>query len=673
MSQERISKQQFDATEAIIESFCDANPRFRWTILTAQMQCGKTRTYYMVASEMLRQEKVENVVIFSGNSEVELRSQVQGEAQTDFYDLYERYLEEDLRITGETKRTLMRKIKNNIHVLWGSQMTQYTQPQANTLYIWDESHYAQTKNMRPHKFLNAMQIAANGDISYLETNNCYMLSVSATPFSEISDNLHMHQNKGVVRLEVGDAYHSVEKMLNNNLIVGFNDWKNCLINALQEHTEKKYALIRTNNKKRADEAERIALNAGWSVRYFDSSSQSNIQNLDELKNEPETPTVVFLKGKCRMGKVVPKQHIAFCMETATNSKTDTILQGLLGRMCGYHTYTNIPVYLPNKIANSGEIERYVLYTRGDQCIPSKAMNVKKDIGRIRSSLYPIIPIKITKQQLGDTISLPSQNLKDSVRAAFNMGDYVNYNSQSQIDELIVRIRTMDYSEMEVKTIGKKDGKIVEPKNTSYKDVPRKIHEIVRTRIPGTLGSACGIRANSKNIVIWRFKSSFPEYNIMKGDVIIDARTESYNEEYEINEMRRRAIPKTTRAEVFCRDLETGQQIVNNGSYSIPISPDTSVNINTMLSTLKELVSLSLRKTTTIIDLPRNITSNQVGNVQWQGILVNKEVYDTLQKGGQIYSELKKEFNVKLTTIKPRGRKSKVENNSSFIRLAEIRW
>jgi hypothetical protein len=669
MSQERISKQQFDATEAIIESFCDANPRFRWTILTAQMQSGKTTTYYMTASEMLRQDKVENVVIFSGNSEVELRSQVQGEAQTDFYDLYERYLEEDLRITGETKRTLMRKIKNNIHVLWGAQMTHYNQPQPNTLYIWDESHYAQTKNMRPHKFLNTIHIAANGDISYLETNNCYMLSVSATPFSEISDNLHMHQNKGVVRLEVGDAYHSVEKMLNNNLIVGFNDWKNCLINALQEHTEKKYALIRTNNKKRADEAERIALNAGWSVRYFDSSSQSNIQNLNELKNEPETPTVVFLKGKCRMGKVVPKQHIAFCMETATNSKTDTILQGLLGRMCGYHTYTNIPVYLPNKIANSGEIERYVLYTRGDQCIPSKAMNVKKDIGRIRSSLYPIIPIKITKQQLGDTISLPSQNLKDSVRAAFNKGDYVNYNSQSQIDELIARIGTMDYSEMEVKTIGKKDGRIVEP---SYKDVPRKIHEIVRARTPGTLGSSCGITANSKNIVIWRFKSSFPEYNIMKGDVIIDARTESYNEEYEINEMRRRAIPKTTRTEVFCRDLETGQQIVNNGSYSIPISPDTSVNINTMLSTLKELVSLSLRTTTTI-DLPRNITSNQVGNVQWQGILVNKEVYDTLQKGGKIYSELKKEFNVKLTTIKPRGRKSKVENNSSFIRLAEIRW
>jgi hypothetical protein len=670
MPQDKISEEQLDASKSIIEGF-RSDTQSRWTILTAQMQSGKTTTYYMTASEMLRQEMVENVVIFSGNSEVELRTQVQGQAQDDFYDLYERYLEEELEITGEIKRTLKRKIKNNIHVLWGSQMTQYTQPQANTLYIWDESHYAQTKNMRPHKFLNAIQIAANGDISYLESNNCYMLSVSATPFSEISDNIHENQNKNIVCLEVGETYHSVEKMLNNNLIVGFNDWETCLTNALQEYkiNEPKYALIRTNNVKRAEDAERVAINAGWDVRYFDSSSQSNLVSLNELENEPVNHTVVFLKGKCRMGKVVPKQHIAFCMETASNSKTDTILQGLLGRMCGYHLFTNIPVYLPNKIANSGEIERYVLYTRGEQYIPSKAMNIRKIKQQTnRSDLNPIIPIKIARgtfdtliQQYKNICDVPSDDLKHAVVDAFNFEDnlIVNLNCLEQKREIEEKMRTLtDISTIEVKRVNKD--------NKTYKNIPKKVMSLFSSRTPGTLGSSFGV---TQTAVLYVFEKKYPNINI--GDVFLDTRTISFDPTM-IPRSILENMPATTKREVFCRDLETGEKIVNNGSYSIPISPDTSVNVNIMLTTLKELVSLSLRNTTSL-ELPRNITSNQVGKNLWQGILVNKEVYDTLQKGGQIYSELKKEFNVKLTTIKPRGRKSKVENSSSFIRLAEIRW
>ena len=47
-------------------------------------------------------------------------------------------------------------------------------------------------------------------------------------------------------------------------------------------------------------------------------------------------TVILLKDRLRAGKVVPKEHIGFVWEDATSSKTDTLVQGLLGRMCGYY-------------------------------------------------------------------------------------------------------------------------------------------------------------------------------------------------------------------------------------------------------------------------------------------------------------------------------------------------
>ena len=54
-----------------------------------------------------------------------------------------------------------------------------------------------------------------------------------------------------------------------------------------------------------------------------------------LEDAPTVTTVVIVRGRLRAGKVVPKQHIGLIWEGAAMSKTDALVQGLVGRMCGY--------------------------------------------------------------------------------------------------------------------------------------------------------------------------------------------------------------------------------------------------------------------------------------------------------------------------------------------------
>ena len=49
----------------------------RWVTLLAQMQSGKTEAYLLVACEMYRRGRVDGIAIFSGNSETDLKQQLE--------------------------------------------------------------------------------------------------------------------------------------------------------------------------------------------------------------------------------------------------------------------------------------------------------------------------------------------------------------------------------------------------------------------------------------------------------------------------------------------------------------------------------------------------------------------------------------------------------------------
>ena len=545
----RISQEALHAGSTILEEFEDK----RYGLLTAQMQSGKTTTYYFVAAEMIRLGKVEHVIIFSGNAEKELKEQTEVTAARKFGRMYRKWLREnEIEMDDEMDERVTDIINvSRISVVWGpTHLAKYCGETRNTLYIWDESHFAQNAEMKPASFIAKIAASGDGNKYFLQERNNYFLSVSATPFSEVSNIFHGEQDKFVAHLEAGEGYHSVEKMLDTGCIIGFSDWRVCLDENMKlrnAQSNKKYAIVRLW-KKDIEEGEQIARRNGWIVQHHNADNRFDI---DLMKDEPKENTVIFLKGMFRMGKEVDKSHVDFCIESSKDSKTDVVLQGLLGRMCGYHSFTGVRVFLNNKIMNSGELERYVGWTRREEIMPRRANNlvtVKDD----RNSPYPhhIIPIKISKN---DFIVNGSEDVSPKVDRFYFVTSVItaivnnrmeNYNTEEQTAEIQDQVVAFNPNQFEIRDVGRgKEG--VTP--FCRRDAPKNLYESMKTRQAGGMGTTNGIRKEGGIIVIWYFSASFPEYQIQQGDVFVVAKTRSSPV---IEEMM-----KTTRKEVFCRTRE----------------------------------------------------------------------------------------------------------------------
>jgi len=558
-----ISEQQQIAANEIIQHF---KSNQRWCILSAHMQSGKSTTYYLAAAEMLRLKLVENVVIFSGNTEKELRDQVMNENKTKFLQSYRNYYLRYVLLFDEDERnSIISDIEYNLNVLWGRTMEKHRFNPTNTFYIWDESHYAQNRNMGPHKFLQKIGISADGNLDNLIRMNSYMLSVSATPFSEYSDNYHLNQNKVIVRLLITDAYHGIQNMLNNNLIKGFNtnNLKTNLMSIMSKHSNTdspKYGLIRLRDSKKntgIDEVRQCVRSKGWKCLTFDSSECSDITSITELEKQPTKNTIVLLKGKCRMGKVVPNQHIAFCVETSRKPDTDVILQGLMGRMCGYNKNTNVEIYVSNEVIHAGELEKYVSYTNQQDVIPSRAKNLGKPRKSSKSELYKTIPIKISNYSRAfnswDSEHYANHTLAIWISELFaNNNEFnlkiTNKNPQNQYQDIVQRIinNPQDISVRNIQLCQQKH-KIGE---TTYQAAVGFYGRQLIKHFEHATPSECG--AENLKIIVWKINN----------DLYIDARTNIPSEEQQRQREQQQqqqsfthsveTISKTTRKELFYR-------------------------------------------------------------------------------------------------------------------------
>jgi hypothetical protein len=408
-----FSNEQIEAGKKIINCFIEDPNGIRWVVLLAQMQSGKTDTFLFVCCELIRIGKVENAVIFSGNSETDLKCQlitkVQGQ-DSEFYNKYSLYLEDNEQLNTRQRQPIIEKIKQNISVIWGSELNKTNKIEySKTLFVWEEAHYAQTVNQCPDKFLDKIGISANGDKIVLQEKENYVLSVSATPFSEYSDYYHFGQCKKIIYMRPGAGYNSVQTILESGRLKSFSNIETGLLTALSTpYDSTKYAIVRITNKNENTIKEIIRQFPSWKQVIYDSLGDSKtrdigIETWKQMNNVPEQNTVILLRGKCRMGKNLEKKHIAFVMETVKSANTDTILQGLLGRVCGYSEGSDkIDVYLHNKIIKSNEIERYISLVNGESIIPSKATNIAKTT--IYKTKYPIIPFKVQNMVYDNAIT-----------------------------------------------------------------------------------------------------------------------------------------------------------------------------------------------------------------------------------------------------------------------------
>jgi len=356
-------------------------------VLLAQMQMGKSGTYWHVILNALVSRHVDSVYIISGNRERELCQQVSQDVKN--------YTE---AFSKEHPGTLD-SISGRIKVLWGSDLYSNSKKKppvtisTNSLIVWDESHYAQSIENTPFQFFkhNRLEKMLNGsmEIEHIQKRGIYLLNVSATPFSQLYANAILPSPyRKVVRLIPDKLYCGLAHYMQRNRImesfVLSEDTANEVSNLLQQYNnpdDPKYMILRARNiGPHAELLRGICHELGIAVQTM-NCTESTI-SVSQLKKAPTRPTAVVITGMLRMGKVVPKEHISMVFESKTINDTinaDTGMQGLLGRMCGYAPTKegfDIDIYVEPVLHEM--LEEYVQSydsVQGPLCMA--AMNLKK--------------------------------------------------------------------------------------------------------------------------------------------------------------------------------------------------------------------------------------------------------------------------------------------------------
>jgi hypothetical protein len=694
-----LSREQGNAGTQIINYF-NTNPlSHRWAILTAQMQSGKTETYLFIAAEMLRLGLIQHFVIFSGNAETALKTQIveiltdtfpedvyteEERQQKSFMRKYEDYLIDNTNLRTRQILDILRtfKTKGQRAVVWGNELSKYSGSTTDTLFIWEESHFAQDQSNLPAKMLQRIGFSADGDTTLLSGNRNYVLSVSATGFSELSDNLYQTQGKLVQNLEPSAGYNSVEKMMTGGRIKSYKTIKEGLNQALsREHTTPVYSVVRVTNKN-ALEVTEICGAKGWRVVSHDSTTESDEGRVtwNNMKNAPTVDTVILLKGLCRMGQNIEKTHVLFCFETSKNSKTDTVLQSFVGRTCGYSTNSeNVHVYLPEKTFNNGEIDRYIRMAKGEEVMPLKARNLTPLAEKVpENGRFPIIPLLFRKNDLSPSEHLAGLNAEGKrammlmdIRAALNAGEYENLNNPNTLNkvkqlmekeevELLIR-RVWDKKEKRIfpqhevvdKLINESWGRVKE-QNGKWSVYPvNDPSPMKRNAIQGR-----GIDTTGNRVNAWTTEN---------GDVYLECLVENEERMEEVTTSSK--VARTTQKEVFCQKLEDGTEQITNGAFSINLTPMSANFVENMKSELSEIVKLSL--TLTNVTTTRKI--NSVKGNSYKGLSLNPQVLASLQPGGSVYTHIQTTYGVSLKMVKSKAVLTSAHNILGLVRIASISW
>jgi hypothetical protein len=294
-------------------------------LLYAQMQSGKTITYNLALYVMFQLKMIKRVYILCGMNDNDLKYQALNDAQNHnpiYAHKISVYFNKDLPY-------LANQIKASPSLL------------RHTLFVIDESHYGASKGQQLDEFFRRINAPVNRPMP----PNLYILSVSATPYAQLMLNLS-HNADNTVYLETAPSYIGINDFLTADKFKPiFNPLSMDFVDMVHSYGNK-YGLVRAlkieNDLKLLCEANGICV-----VSY---DSDGDITTLDELNDilsaEPEQPTIFILKHKLRAGCVIQhKQHIGFVWENAAKPNTDTILQGLVGRMCGYNSNLDVDMYV----------------------------------------------------------------------------------------------------------------------------------------------------------------------------------------------------------------------------------------------------------------------------------------------------------------------------------------
>ena len=361
-----------------------------------------------------------------------------------------------------------------------------------------------------------------------------------------------------------------------------------------------------------------------------------------------------------MGKNLQKNHVSFVLETAKDSRTDTVLQGLLGRACGYSEGSDsIVVYLHKKIISSGEIDRYIdmidnfVMTGIIGVIPKKGNNLSE----VKVTLNePIVPMKIIRDRSISTTNDRSKILDDLYHAFNNNVRISNGNLPEiyeEVREKVISAYNTDISKLKVCYLDV-------AKKTRGVDKANKLVEAYTQNQTLLLGSGCGIDSEGLEINIWAPRN-IPGLNTE--EFYITAHVKKAEDENNL-------ITHTTGREVFAHRLEDDTEISGNGAFSIMLGKETATDLNQMKIELSEIVRLSL----SMSNSTRKIAScwdNK--DKEYKGIIVTEEILTSLAVGGEIYNYILRQYDVKLSIVKARGPVPMKLAKIGCVKVASVSW
>ena len=419
------------AAERIVQAFTTHH----YVLLWALCQSGKTGTFHWAAKQMLAAGTVKRVYLLCGSAEVCLRTQAEADAVA-------------CNPGPGTSST--------VQVIFRPSFKKTRLDIEDALIIIDESHLDQSKGMELDQLLTRHGLVLTGDCPTAVANRCRILSVSATPYAEVSA-LHSRlaaglvADKAIVRLEPGTGYYGIEQFLRDGRIKTTQEDLDLSTASLPEIARflkrpefaLKWNIMRVKNSIHLRAITKAAKSVGIFVKSYTAKSTDLAITQDEkdlrvkeqkARAERNTPkakqtvawkaaieakaemdhpwlgvaplrtTVILLKDRLRAGKVVPKDHIGFVWEDSASSKTDVLVQALLGRMCGYYgagTYKPM-IYLPKAVLEEHE----------DKVI--KASELQRAIS------HEMIPHSFAHSSSGALHKAPSHGLKQCVPVKFRL-------------------------------------------------------------------------------------------------------------------------------------------------------------------------------------------------------------------------------------------------------------
>lgn len=416
---------QIESALNIIDNFKKGN---RWCLLMAQMQSGKSGTFFSVPYIISRNENISDELGISyKNNEINMFL-LTPMSDTELVSQFEQDI---VSFTGvEIKRHVihnneMQKFLKTPKDEWTStDVETVNKMNQNSIILIDESHYGSDKNQILNNFPeNILNIKADGDNKPLEDKNMYVLSISATPMAErisVDDNT---LKKTIIPLKNTKEYFGIVGMWDDGKIKqGFNLNNDDEIKEFVKHINNidgdGYILVRANNRgnKSIEDIINFVPDNIECINYNQETKKSIFSNTDIndiLSVKPNGKKIIFFKGKLRAGQRVKTENVIMVHDTH-KSNSDTTAQSFLGRCCGYNKNREIEIFCDLKSA-----EGYYEWVRSgfSKLSTPKSKNVNKKQTKLtveKISNAPIITI-INDYDIANLIYKKSKSEDDKVK------------------------------------------------------------------------------------------------------------------------------------------------------------------------------------------------------------------------------------------------------------------